>query len=119
MQRIKAGTFCAVVWAVLEAGAAEYHVVPKTGDDGSDGSLEKPWKTLERAHRAALKPGDRLLFEGGMIFAGTLRIERQRGGNPSRRGDEVRRSTWTNTKRADAADGTGGCTLPSYSARLR
>ncbi len=60
------------------AQAAAYHVSPR-GNDANPGTREKPWKTIERAQRASLKPDDQLLFEGGKIFSGTLQLDNQRG----------------------------------------
>ena len=52
---------------------AAYHASPR-GNDANPGTVAKPWKTLDRANRAVLRPGDRLLFEGGRTFAGTLSL---------------------------------------------
>lgn len=51
-----------------QAGTA-YYVSPR-GNDANAGTRAKPWRTLERARRAALKPGDRLLLEGGNTPSG-------------------------------------------------
>jgi hypothetical protein len=59
-----------------------YYVSPR-GNDANVGSRGKPWKTPDRARRAALRPGDQLLFQGGKTFSGTLRLEQKRGA-PSR-----------------------------------
>src|SRR5690349_17811038 len=37
------------------------------GDDGNDGSRDKPWKTLRHA-LTRLKPGDTLLLRGGTYY---------------------------------------------------
>ena len=47
----------------MRAKAAKaYHVSPR-GNDANVGTRGKPWKTLERAHRAALKPGGVILVQ--------------------------------------------------------
>ena len=53
-------------------GGVVYYVSP-TGDDARDGtSPGSSWRSLDRANRASLGPGDRLAFEGGATFRGTL-----------------------------------------------
>lgn len=44
-----------------------YFVDPAKGDDGNDGSLQKPWKTVQHAVRK-LKPGDTLYLRGGIYY---------------------------------------------------
>lgn len=51
--------------------AIDYHVSP-AGHDGADGSATAPWRSIERVNRQAIRPGDRILFEGGGEFAGNL-----------------------------------------------
>lgn len=45
------------------------------GDDNATGTLERPMKSIGRANRLRLNPGDRLLFEGGRSFAGNLLLD--------------------------------------------
>jgi len=55
--------------------AADYYVSPG-GDDLHDGiSPDRPWKTLLRASRQTLRPGDRLRLHGGQSFDGNLIIK--------------------------------------------
>ncbi|MEU3822234.1 right-handed parallel beta-helix repeat-containing protein [Streptomyces sp. NPDC030392] len=57
-----------------------YHVSP-SGDDSHDGlSPERAWRTLARADKARLQPGDRLLLEGGQRFTGSLRLDARDAG---------------------------------------
>ncbi len=57
-----------------EQAPAAYHVSP-AGSDANDGTAPgQAWKSLERANRAALRPGDRLLLEGGQSFSGNLLV---------------------------------------------
>src|SRR5262245_25135540 len=52
--------------------AADY-CISTAGDDRQNGaSAERAWKTIARANRHALGPGDRLLFLGGDMFDGNL-----------------------------------------------
>ena len=44
-----------------------YYVDPARGDDTHDGSIGKPWKTLQHGVRR-LKPGDTLYLRGGIYY---------------------------------------------------
>jgi hypothetical protein len=57
------------------ARSADYYV-STAGDDASDGTgLERAWRTIARANRQALQPGDRLLFRAGDTFDGNLIVK--------------------------------------------
>jgi len=67
------------LWMIIGSGCANepgstFYLSSK-GDDSFDGSLEKPWKTIERLNKEPLKPGDRICFEGGTLFPGTILID--------------------------------------------
>ncbi|MEK6233175.1 MAG: hypothetical protein N2C14_00530, partial [Planctomycetales bacterium] len=51
---------------VLTDGPA-FHVDPLRGDDANDGSLEKPWKTIQHGERR-LEPGDTLYLRQGVYY---------------------------------------------------
>ncbi len=55
----------------LPGAGADYHVSSK-GEDGASGGRNAPWRSVARASLAKLKPGDRILFEGGQVFPGRL-----------------------------------------------
>jgi hypothetical protein len=62
-------------WRDDLACAADYHI-STAGDDAWDGSSpEQAWRTVPRANRQALRPGDRLLFRGGDTFEGNLVVK--------------------------------------------
>jgi hypothetical protein len=62
------------------------YYVSASGDDHNDGrSQGKAWRTLARADKQRLVPGDRLLLQGGSRFPGGLTVgrgEAGRGGQP-------------------------------------
>lgn len=67
-----------ILLAILSLGsrapvrAADYFL-SAAGEDVQDGtSPDRSWKTIARAGRHSLAPGDRLLFRGGDLFAGNL-----------------------------------------------
>ena len=63
-------------------GAATYHV-DLAGSDEADGTApNRAWRTLARASKAVLRPGDKLLFKSGSRFTGQLVIEAK--GTPTR-----------------------------------
>lgn len=60
--------------------AADYHVHPILGDDNNSGTKpEQAFKTLQRASKLALTPGDRLLLAAGQTFEGRLEFEKIAG----------------------------------------
>jgi hypothetical protein len=71
-------------------GARDYYVSPG-GDDAADGTQAGPWRSIARVNAQAFQPGDRILFEGGEAFAGTLELKEADSGVP---GSEVVVTTW-------------------------
>ena len=75
--------FAVVAFAVGIATAATWHVDSAAGDDAADGaSPETAWRTLDRVNKAALRPGDRMLFKRGGLWRGTLRPASGAPGRP-------------------------------------
>lgn len=67
-----AGPVLLLILAGLRMLAADYFVSPR-GDDAAPGhSTNAAWRSIERVNRSQLRPGDRVLFEAGASFAGTL-----------------------------------------------
>jgi hypothetical protein len=56
------------------APGSDYHVSP-AGDDAGAGTAAAPWRSIDRVSRAAYRPGDRILFEGGAEFEGNLVLD--------------------------------------------
>lgn len=66
--------FALTLLAGGQARATDYYITP-AGSDANDGTTpNQAWQTIERAHKATLRPGDRILFEGGRRFSGNLLI---------------------------------------------
>jgi hypothetical protein len=62
------------------------YYISNDGDDASSGeSPENAWKTIDRVNRRDLSPGDRVLFEGGDLFEGTIRLSAEDGGTENQR----------------------------------
>ena len=61
------------------------YYVSSTGSDSNVGtSAAAAWASVGRAGQAELRPGDRLLFEGGRVFNGTLEIDARSRGDAAR-----------------------------------
>jgi len=60
--------------------AKDYYVHPKNGNDNNSGlSKELAFKTLERASKVNLMPGDKLLLASGETFYGSLILKNKLG----------------------------------------
>ncbi len=58
------------------SSAATYYVDALKGNDQASGtSIEEPWRTLPRAQRVKLQPGDSLLLAAGVKHQGRLHFE--------------------------------------------
>ncbi len=66
------------------ATGTTYYLSPVGSDAASGTSPAKAWRTIGRANRATLRPGDRLLLQGGQQFPGPLNLTRRDAGNGSR-----------------------------------
>ncbi len=64
------------------AQATDYHVGPR-GDDANPGTLGKPWRTISKVNKMEFRPGDRVLFEAGQTFQGTIRLDAEDSGSES------------------------------------
>ena len=54
-----------------------YYVDSVNGSDSNAGtSSSRPWRSLSKANSAPLNPGDRMLFQRGSVFNGTLKLSR-------------------------------------------
>ena len=57
-----------------------YYVSPYGNDARSGTSSGSAWKTISRVNRQTLKPGDKVLFQGGKSFSGSLVVNSNEGG---------------------------------------
>lgn len=53
--------------------ATDYYI-SNAGNDSNPGTKTKPWKSIAKANKTALKPGDKLLFAAEESFQGSLII---------------------------------------------
>ena len=69
-------TFCmALLLFIPKAGGSDYFISP-SGDDSAPGtSPEKAWKNIGKVNAMIFKPSDKILFEGGRTFVGSLNFD--------------------------------------------
>jgi hypothetical protein len=73
---------CLLNWPVLDLYAVDYYVSAQGNDTSPGTTPAEAWKTIERANRMNFAAGDRLLFEAGAVFKGTLAFSEDDGGKP-------------------------------------
>jgi len=102
MQYLRAGAVLCVAaalaagWTLLQpaigslgqtaptATTATYYVRPGGNNTASGTSPAAAWRTLSRASRATLRPGDKLLLLGGHVYHGKLTIGPTDAGRPGK-----------------------------------
>ena len=68
-----------------QKGAGQSYFVSPTGNDANTGtSKAQAWQTINKVNGITLHAGDRVLFEGGKTFAGTLVLDSLDGGLPGK-----------------------------------
>ena len=75
-------TLCGLLFCVLgctNAYSTDYYISP-TGDDSNPGTQEKPWQSIAKVNDTDFEPGDRVLFEAGKSFAGTIKLSKDDSG---------------------------------------
>lgn len=68
-----------LIWLAIlsmhNALATDYFINSIVGKDDNYGtSMDKPFRTIEKINTIQLKPGDKILFAAGQIFAGELKL---------------------------------------------
>ncbi len=60
--------------------AVHTYYVSANGSNGNDGSsIAKAWRSIAKVNSTIFSPGDKILFEGGEIFYGNVRIDNASG----------------------------------------
>ncbi|MEV5696465.1 right-handed parallel beta-helix repeat-containing protein [Streptomyces anthocyanicus] len=92
-RRVSVALTAALAAGIAAGCSATPHYVPQGttyyvsagGDDRADGtSADAAWRSLTRADQAELRPGDRLLLQGGARFAGTVTVGAGEAGDAER-----------------------------------
>ena len=63
--------------------STDYYLSPQ-GSDVNPGSRQQPFQTIDQLNRIDLQPGDRVLFEGGNSYSGTITLDRDDSGEADR-----------------------------------
>lgn len=66
---------------MMNSFGATYFLSPNGSDSNSGTATNAPWKTIAKVNSLSLKPGDKVLFEGGKIFSGNLVLDASDGGS--------------------------------------
>jgi hypothetical protein len=64
-----------LLFLTVQANATDYYVSPSGNDSNTGISSGKAWKTIDKVNGVAFKAGDRILFEGGKKFVGSLKLD--------------------------------------------
>ncbi len=86
-----------------QAGESQSYYVSPGGDDESPGTMDQPFRSIDRVNSIDLDPGDAVCFEAGNRFEGTLLLDSLDSGN----GEEVVLITSYGDGRAILDGGTG------------
>jgi len=62
----------AIFFATITRGQSGYYVSPNGNDGNTGASPNQAWKTIARVNQGAYHAGDKIFFEGGQIFNGSL-----------------------------------------------
>jgi len=65
------------------SGISVYYVSPD-GDDNNPGTLDEPWKSIDKVNSIELNPGDTLFFQGKKEFQGLLKLDSTDSGDKNR-----------------------------------
>jgi hypothetical protein len=75
-----------LAWTLVTTGGwARDYYISLAGDDSSPGTQDKPWRSVARVNATRLQPGDRVHFQGGQRFAGTLELDQDDSGAPDQK----------------------------------
>src|SRR5574340_53159 len=79
MRQVSISAVCAfalLLASALPASATDYYVSPSGKDTNPGTSSATAWRTIAKLNGVSFAAGDRILFEGGQTFTGTLAFDR-------------------------------------------
>lgn len=62
------------------AGCTSGYHVSVSGDDANPGTQARPWRSIAKVNATDFEPGDRILFEAGEEFSGTIILDENDSG---------------------------------------
>lgn len=76
------GTYLIILLSVFNLQARDrVYYISQNGNDNNDGlSIKTAWRSIAKVNHTILKAGDKVLFEGGSIFKGTIQLDSLDGG---------------------------------------
>jgi hypothetical protein len=72
--------FLAITVLISSAAQARDYFLSARGNDSGGCTRSAPCRSLDKLNATDFEPGDRILFEGGQTFEGTLRLDANDGG---------------------------------------
>ena len=82
---MKKNFFPLILTCLFGACSHEYYVSPDGNDANSGKSPARAWKTIGKVNETDFAPGSSILFEGGGVFEGTIRLSGTDAGSPDRK----------------------------------
>src|SRR6478609_5905538 len=70
--------FFAILCGIYSFCSAREYYVDSSGNTGGDGSMQRPWRSLDSLFNLVFQPGDKILFARGSRFVGGV-VVRQSG----------------------------------------
>ncbi|MFZ4116045.1 MAG: hypothetical protein ACOYK6_04895 [Chthoniobacterales bacterium] len=59
-------------WCSIAIGHAANYYVSVSGNDSNPGTIQLPWRSVDKVNATSLYPGDSVYFHGGETFLGSL-----------------------------------------------
>lgn len=83
--KIKNNTLLLIIVLVILSNklfAIDYYISPSGNDSNIGTTTDLPWQTISQVNSINIKPGDRILFEGGQTFPGDIYLDSNDANNP-------------------------------------
>ena len=76
ISKIAFAVFCCIIFvdAKVIAQQKKYYVAASGNDNNNGLSIQTAWHSPGRINTIDFKPGDSILFEGGTVFTGTIKL---------------------------------------------
>jgi len=66
---------CDRIGAAKMGNKSQVYYVSPSGEDSNPGTIDKPWRTIDKVNSTDLNPGDMIFFQGNQVFPGTLKLD--------------------------------------------
>ncbi len=68
----------------IDSADSRAYYVSAAGSDNNDGSLNRPWRSVDKINTLQLLPGDTVFLKGGDIFRDTISLQSSTAGLPQK-----------------------------------